>query len=407
MRDIVFLCDKRMNTKTGFIEALSNISETTNILLVEQGYEQFYSLPEGLFSAVFEVEDITRIDQVEEVFERILDEYDVERVIAPTENVVETGGYLRSRFGIPGIQKNQAETVRNKWIMKETLRQAGIHTSQTRIASNAVQIRKIVAGIGFPIIIKPISGWATIMTYRLNNQEELEQYISHSWNRESVLIEEFITGREFHIDSIVSEGELVFSSVSEYLFNCLEIVQNDRPSGTICYPANTHYEYVERMQSFNEEIIRTLGIRNSVFHAEVFLLPNGEICFGEIGARIGGIVIIPPMVLNSHQVNLFDAAIQTELGIYEAPTLVNTGKYTGAVNFPSAVGKIESISSAEDFKSMEGLIDIRINFTSGQSISGGRDTMSRSGFAIVEGPDIEFVRKQLLELHDKFVLVHQ
>ncbi|WP_339239335.1 ATP-grasp domain-containing protein [Paenibacillus sp. FSL R5-0517] len=239
MRDIVFLCDKRMNTKTGFLEALSNISDTTNILLVEQGYEQFYSLPEGLFSAVFEVEDITRIDQVEEVFERILDEYDVERVIAPTENVVETGGYLRSRFGIPGIQKNQAETVRNKWIMKETLRQAGIHTSQTRIASNAVQIRKIVAGIGFPIIIKPISGWATIMTYKLNNQEELEKYISQSWNRESVLIEEFITGREFHIDSIVSEGELVFSSVSEYLFNCLEIVQNDRPSGTICYPA-TH-----------------------------------------------------------------------------------------------------------------------------------------------------------------------
>ncbi|WP_339239336.1 hypothetical protein MKX40_02830 [Paenibacillus sp. FSL R5-0517] len=105
--------------------------------------------------------------------------------------------------------------------------------------------------------------------------------------------------------------------------------------------------------------------------------------------------------------NLFDAAIQTELGIYEAPALVNTGKYTGAVNFPSAVGKIESISSAEDFKSMEGLIDIRINYTSGQSISGGRDTMSRSGYAIVEGPDIEFVRKQLLELHDKFVLVHQ
>lgn len=405
METILFLVDKRIQSKLKFLDHLSRHA-MKKILIIEEGFEEGGGVPSGYFDEMYVIGDISNYSELESTIERLLDENDIEAIIATTENIIEVAGRLRTRFGIQGMQHNQATAVRNKWTMKEMARQHGILSPRSKVASTERELRACSTTIGFPCIIKPIAGWATIKTYRIEDQSQFDSFLNE-WNNASqpMLVEEFITGKEFHIDSIVSNAEVVFTSVSEYLFNCLDVIDNKRPLGSITHPSTSKDVLVTRLEGFNRQIIRALGITNSVCHAEMFVTEDGKIYFGEIAARIGGIAVIPPIVLNTHGVDLFQAAIDVELGDYTADLSKQTQKYTGMLSFPSAIGKVMNISSEQDFIGMEGIVSTTIPVKEGHVLSGGKDTMSRSGFIVVEGTSFEEVRRRLMEASGRFRIV--
>ncbi|MFP7279278.1 ATP-grasp domain-containing protein [Exiguobacterium indicum] len=404
MKTLLFLVDKRINSKINFLKHLKN-HNMKKILIIEEGYEEVGGVPEGFFDEMYTVADIANYKQIEPIVSTLIKVHDISAIIATTENIIAVAGQLRSRFGIKGMQRNQAEAVRNKWIMKEMARQHGIQSPVTKIASSVREFEECIHEIGFPLIIKPIAGWATIKTYKISDMNQFNEFVK-DWtsNPQSMLVEEFISGREFHVDSIVSKSNVEFTSVSEYLFNCLDVIENNKPLGSIAYSNHNQQEIVEKLEAFNQSIIQALGITNAVCHAEMFVMDNGEIYFGEIAARIGGIAVIPPIVLNTHGVDLFKAAIDVELGTYQDDNSAATDKYTGMISLPSAVGKVKEISIAEDFSQIEGIVSINIPVKKGQVLNGGKDTMSRSGFIIVEGYSFEEVKSRLLSVFETFTI---
>lgn len=403
MASILFLVDKRVQSKLKFFDHLKEYA-LKKILIIEEGFEEMGGIPTGCFDEVYVVNDISSYSDLETIMNELMDRNDIQAVIATTENIIEVAGRLRTRFGIQGMQHNQATSVRNKWVMKEIARQHGILSPRIRIASTERKLRAYVELIGYPCIIKPVAGWATIKTYRIEDQAQFDSFVSE-WSASSqpVLIEEFISGKEFHVDSVVSQAGVVFTSVSEYLFNCLDVIDHQKPLGSIAYPSQAKNELVTRLKQFNQSIIRALGITNSVCHAEIFVTAEGTLYFGEIAARIGGIAVIPPIILNTHGVDLFQAAIDVELGIYQVDPSKQTSKYTGMLSFPSAIGKVKTISSEQDFTTtIEGVVSVTIPVRAGQVLSGGKDTMSRSGFIVIEGNSFEEVRLRLMRASERF-----
>ncbi|WP_427180875.1 ATP-grasp domain-containing protein [Paenibacillus sp. TC-CSREp1] len=95
------------------------------------------------------------------------------------------------------MQRNQAEAVRNKWIMKQMLQQRGIRTSRTAIALQQQDYLRFSATYGFPIIVKPLSGYGSINTFKLSSMEELLHYLQYTRKEQQRdLLEEFIQGTE-------------------------------------------------------------------------------------------------------------------------------------------------------------------------------------------------------------------
>lgn len=99
-----------------------------------------------------------------------------------------------------------------------------------------------------------------------------------------------------------------------------------------------------------------LGINHSVTHAELFLTPEGEVVFGEIGARIGGSHVMPPCIKNTHGVDFFEAVTDLEVGIYEFKQQETSHKFTGMICFPSRAGVIQHISGIEDYADIPGIV---------------------------------------------------
>lgn len=404
MNTMLFLVDKRINSKINFLKHLKN-HNMKKILIIEEGYEEVGGVPDGFFDEMYTVADIASYQQIEAIVSTLIKSNKISAIVATTENIIEVAGQLRSRFGIQGMQRNQAEAVRNKWIMKEIARQHGIQSPVTKIASSIHEFEACIQEIGFPLIIKPIAGWATIKTYKISNIDQFNEFVE-DWkiNSHSMLVEEFISGREFHVDSIVSQSVVEFTSVSEYLYNCLDVIENNKPLGSIAYSNLDQQDIVKKLEAFNQSVIQALGITNAVCHAEMFVMSNGEIYFGEIAARIGGIAVIPPIVLNTHGVDLFKAAIDVELGTFQVDNSGATDKYTGMISLPSAVGKVKEISTSKDFSEIKGIVLINIPVKKGQILNGGKDTMSRSGFVIVEGSSFEEVKDRLLTVFDTFTI---
>lgn len=403
MKTIVYISDFRLPFVLNFIKPLKQLSEYRKILIIEKDNLQNEHVLEEYFDEIRYIERLNSLDEINEHIKQIRSDHKIVALLTPGENAIEIGGEVRSTFGISGLQRNQAEAVRNKWIMKEMLHQRNIRTSATAVALCRKDYTDFIENIKFPIIVKPLSGFGTINTFKISNIIELEHYLDNVRNEnQQDLLEEFIDGKEFHCDSIVSNGKVVFSSVSQYLFNCLDIATNNKPPASITFPSEVNIEYVSRIKEINEKVISALGVNNSVTHAELFLTSDGEIVFGEIGARIGGAQVMPPCIKNTHGIDLFDAVIALELGQFKIKNVDSKNKYTGMICFPSRKGIIDRISTIEDFKHVEGIIDFNVSYKKGQKVGNVNDTMTRSGYAIVEGDSFDELSTLLLSMYDEF-----
>ncbi|GGH63640.1 hypothetical protein GCM10008014_41250 [Paenibacillus silvae] len=405
MRTIVYISDFRLPSGLNFVKPLLKFTDCYKILIIERHQLHHPERLEPYFDEIRYVDYLESVGAIREHILQILQSHSIVALLTPGENAIEIGGQLRSEFGIPGMQRNQAEAVRNKWIMKQMLHQRGIRTSRTAIALQQQDYLRFSATYGFPIIVKPLSGYGSINTFKLSSMEELLHYLQHTRKEQQRdLLEEFIQGTEFHCDSIVCQGEVVFASVSQYLFNCLDIATQQKPPASIAFPKGAETDVILRIQDVNRQVISALGINQSVTHAELFVTPEGEVVFGEIGARIGGSHVMPPCIKNTHGVDLFEAVTDLELGTYTFTQQETSNKFTGMICFPSRAGVIQHISGREDYQDVPGIIDFQVSYEVGQHAGDVTDTMTRSGFAIVEGDSFEELRQTLVDMYDRFVI---
>ncbi|MCK6077064.1 ATP-grasp domain-containing protein [Paenibacillus silvae] len=405
MRTIVYISDFRLPSGLNFVKPLLKFTDCYKILIIERHQLHHPERLEPYFDEIRYVDYLESVGAIREHILQILQSHSIVALLTPGENAIEIGGQLRSEFGIPGMQRNQAEAVRNKWIMKQMLHQRGIRTSRTAIALQQQDYLRFSATYGFPIIVKPLSGYGSINTFKLSSMEELLHYLQHTRKEQQRdLLEEFIQGTEFHCDSIVCQGEVVFASVSQYLYNCLDIATQQKPPASIAFPKGAETDVILRIQDVNRQVISALGINQSVTHAELFVTPEGEVVFGEIGARIGGSHVMPPCIKNTHGVDLFEAVTDLELGTYTFTRQETSNKFTGMICFPSRAGIIQHISGREDYQDVTGIIDFQVSYEVGQHAGDVTDTMTRSGFAIVEGDSFEELRQTLVDMYDRFVI---
>jgi predicted ATP-grasp superfamily ATP-dependent carboligase len=104
------------------------------------------------------------------------------------------------------------------------------------------------------------------------------------------LLEQFVPGDVFHVDSIVSERKVVFAEVHSYGAPPLD-VSHEGGVFTTRTVSRTSAEY-KALQKMNRELIAALGLVRGVTHAEFLRAhEDGKFYFIEIAARVGGAYI--------------------------------------------------------------------------------------------------------------------
>ena len=102
----------------------------------------------------------------------------IDRILSNWEPLVILAARMRERFGVPGMSVDAVRGFRDKQLMKERVRAAGLRVPRSQRVRSEREIRAAAEYIGFPLILKPIAGAGSADTYRVGDQAELDRVIA-------------------------------------------------------------------------------------------------------------------------------------------------------------------------------------------------------------------------------------
>ncbi len=260
----------------------------------------------------------------------------IDRVLANWEPLVLLAARLRERWGVAGMSVDTARGFRDKQLMKERVRAAGLRTPESRRASTKAEVWAAREAIGYPMIVKPISGAGSADTYRVESDQELEKVLAMTAHVVEVSCEEYIDGDEFTYDTISIGGRPIYENCTQYLPKPLEARTHEWVSPVVITIKDMEQPFVRKGVELGRGVLRALGMGDGFTHMEWFLTKKGEAVFGEVGARPGGAHLVDQMNYTS-DIDLFrEWARVVCFHAFEADA---TRKYNAGIIFKRAKGQ--------------------------------------------------------------------
>ncbi|MGI2298312.1 ATP-grasp domain-containing protein [Candidatus Cardinium hertigii] len=231
-------------------------------------------------------------------------------IIANDDTIFQIVATVREQLAIPGPTLNELLPFCCKQTSKERLEGSNvaypkflIFDYQFYIKNPSHYVDRVGNKLGFPIIVKPTNLAGSLEIQKINNLEELSTWCSRyepqeilkSYGRAIPFIFETCIPTEkfdlFHCDSVINNGQVIFTQVSRYAYPCMEVGTNGKNCGSIFIP-DTIKKY-KALYELPELVItafkRFAAIPNGVMHLEAFRdRYNGQIIFLETQLRAPG-----------------------------------------------------------------------------------------------------------------------
>lgn len=275
-----------------------------------ESVDEFFYLPEE-----FKLEDLTRgVSYLARTRE-------IDRVVPLDDFDVETAAALREHLRIQGMGDTTARYFRDKLAMRVKARDHGVLVPEFIHALNHERIHEFTTRVAPPWVLKPRSEASAVGIKKVETAEGLWPLLEELGDRQSFyLIEQFIPGDIFHVDSIVSQGEPIFTAVSKYGKPPMEVAHGGGVFMTRTIPRQS--TDAQALEPLNHELLRTFGIARGVTHTEFIKGGDGRFYFLETAARVGG-ANIAEVVEAARGVNLWREWARIEVagehGQYELP----------------------------------------------------------------------------------------
>ena len=245
----------------------------------------------------------------------------IDRIVPLDEYDQETAALLREHLRNPGMGDTTARYFRDKLAMRVKARSAGILVPDFVHVLNYDQIREFMSRVAPPWVLKPRSEAASMGIKKLANSGELWPLLDALGDRQSFyVLEQYLPGDIYHVDSIVSQREVVFAVHHKYGHPPMDV-----SLGGIFTTRKLARDSddARKLDSLNRKVINTLGLVRGVTHTE-FIKSRRDGCFYflETAARVGG-ANIAETVEAATGLNLWTEWAKIEMageeGSYELP----------------------------------------------------------------------------------------
>jgi len=256
----------------------------------------------------------------------------LDRIVALDDFDVEKAAALREHLRIPGMGDTTARLFRDKLAMRTQAESRGIPVPEFLHVLNHEEINQFAKQVEFPFIIKARLLAGAHGLKKVNNEDELWNRINELGDEQSFfLMERFVSGNIYHVDSIVYENEIRFALASQYGKPPFEVAHSGRvfTSRTVLRGS----EIEQKLLALNEKVVKAMGLLRGVSHTEFIEADeDGKLYFLETSARVGG-AHIADLVEAASGINLWRewAKIEIKRGVgdYEYPEVKNN--YAGII----------------------------------------------------------------------------
>lgn len=242
-----------------------------------------------------------------------------DRIVGLDDFDVEIAAMLREHLRVAGSGETVARYYRDKLAMRGKAREGGISVPDFIHVLNHAKLREFMDRVHAPWVLKPRSMAGAIGIKKIASQDEFWRIVDGLGDRQShYLLEQFVPGDIFHVDSAVFDGEIRFAIASGYGRPPMEVAHEGGVfTSRILDRAS---DVARQLLDANTRVMKVLGLQRGVSHTEFIRgKDDGRVYFLETSSRVGG-AHISDLIEAATGINLWEEWAKLEVaGEYPAP----------------------------------------------------------------------------------------
>lgn len=281
--------------------------------------------------------------------------------------------YISRGLGIPCNSKECESLIRDKLTMRERMKEMNISIPAYAVVHSKVDNYNIL----FPVVVKPADSGGSRGVTLVYERGQLEIAIERAleWSpSKTVMLEQFVGGREFSIEAISFEGK-------HYIVQITDKVTTGSPYFVELahhQPADLTIRQWDDIKELTISVLDVLKVEYGASHTEIKLDDDGVPYVIEMGARMGGDFIQSDLVKLSTGYDLVGGVLEVATGRFHAP-IADKSKYSG-VYFLCEETKDRVLPYIENFDKYSFIVDAAIY----GNIKRVQCNSDRSGFFIYQ-----------------------
>ena len=196
---------------------------------------------------------------------------------------LEQDARLRTDFNITtGVNTSDIGKFKSKAEMKKYYALGNIPTARQQKAVDLDSAREFVARVGYTIVVKPEIGVGAAETFKVSDEQELEQFFANFPSIPYVM-EEFIFGDIYSYDAIVdSHSQPLFESSAKFPPSVMDVVNRQLDLSYYVLA-----DVPDALRRLGRATVKAFGVCSRFVHFEFFRLSVAKPGLGEVGDFVG------------------------------------------------------------------------------------------------------------------------
>ncbi|PCI18820.1 MAG: phosphoribosylglycinamide synthetase [Piscirickettsiaceae bacterium] len=396
MRSVLLVAPHNSYRIHAYVEAANHLG--INLVIASQSQYSLVSAVSDGIQVDFSDDELSLVVALE-----ANKQHQFQAVISTDDGGVRLASVIAQALGLSSNAPDSAELTRRKDLARQRLQSKNIVTPAFRVVDVTQSIPSQIIDLAYPVVVKPLSMSGSKGVIRVNNDQELLDavdrvktivaHISTPFEREHVLLEEYISGNEVAFEGLLHKGKLRQLTIFD---------KPDPMEGP--YFEETYYVTPTRLPEMEqllvhhrvEEACEAYGLREGPIHAELRLRDN-EVYIIEIASRtIGG--DCADMLKFGLNIGLEELVLLQSLGKpLDIPTMENS---VGVLMIPipsqGILRRVEGISQA---KKVPHITEIGISVRDGYDLFPLPEGSSYLGFIFAKAPTADLVEEALRTAH--------
>ena len=322
-------------------------------------------------------------------------QYSPDAVVTDQSDIaVPTVARICEELDLPGIGVDVAGCFTSKPRMRKICRDIGHPAPQFAVCETVDQLRQFSSLIDSSFVVKPTDSQSSRGVRKVDAGESVAEAFADAVqysSDETVLAEGFIPGTELTVEGISVDGKhtSLATSVKHHFGH------NPMVADQLLY-STSHPDFdLEKLHRQHNQLVEAMQLPFGLTHAE-YKFFDGEFYLIEVAARGGGTKVashIAPYLsgIDTYQL-LFDLALGRNTRLLQ-PLQPSTSDRAAILRFfEFSAGRVRQIDGVEQARSIEGVMDVHLNFDVGSTLTASNDDRSRHMHVIGVGKDTQTVQ---------------
>ncbi|GAA2268621.1 hypothetical protein GCM10010415_37980 [Streptomyces atrovirens] len=340
--------------------------------------------------------DYTDWETVRPFAEAARDVYGADAVVSLTEPGLTTAGRLADLFGLSDGRRYEASRrMRDKYLMRRRLAERGLPVPEHGLVDDRASLAAFGERAGYPFIVKPVSTTAGFGLLRADGPRDLDAVWariermrggrtdrgSTMFTVDGFLMESYIDGPEFSVESLSFAGRHVVVAVTEKLTDDAHFAELGH-----VVPARLSDTDRNRLTTAVQDFLTAMDVTDGPSHTEIRLSARGPMVI-ESHNRVGG----------GHISELVQAAYGIDLIAYGAAWPLGLTEPLAAPPEPTAAavtrfvlrepGTVTAVHGVEEVAARPEVLLAQVSVRPGDTVRELRDNWDRLGSVAVTAAD--------------------